>query len=60
MPFETNNYITIIQKTKAYTTNLLQYINQMRTADIYISNIRENFNKKLKFNTTMSVVKTSI
>ena len=51
MPFKTNNYITIAQETKAYTTNSLQYINQMQTADIYILDIRENFNKKLKFDT---------
>ncbi len=49
MLFETNNYITITWGTKAYTTNLLQYINQMQTANIYTSDIRENFNKKLKF-----------
>ena len=32
----------------------------MRTANIYTSDIRENFNKKLKFSTMMSVAKTSI
>ena len=32
----------------------------MRTANIYTSDIRENFNKKLKFGTMMSVAKTSV
>src|SRR6266540_6253082 len=32
----------------------------MRTANIYTSDIRENFNKKLKFDTMMSVAKTSV
>src|SRR6266540_7124063 len=32
----------------------------MRTANIYTSDIRENFNKKLKFGTLMSVAKTSV
>ncbi len=60
MPLETNNYITIAQETKTYITNLLLYIDQMRTANIYTSDIRENFNKKLKFGTMMSVAKTSV
>ena len=57
---ETNNYITIARGTKAYTTNPLLYINQMRTANIYTSDVRENFNKKLKFSTLISVAKTSV
>ncbi len=57
---ETNNYITIARGTKAYTTNPLLYINQMRTANIYTLDVRENFNKKLKFGTLMSVAKTSV
>src|SRR6266498_479454 len=32
----------------------------MRTANIYTSDIRENFNKKLKFSTMMSVAKISV
>ncbi len=32
----------------------------MRTADIYTSDIRENFNKKLKFDTTISVAKINV
>ena len=50
----------ITQGTKAYITNPLLYIDQMRTANIYTSDIRENFNKKLKFGTMMSVAKTSV
>ncbi|CAG8751482.1 13001_t:CDS:2, partial [Rhizophagus irregularis] len=50
---ETNNYITINQGTTTYTTNSLQYINQMRTANTYTSIIRENC-------ITMSVAKTSV
>src|ERR1044072_8899893 len=60
MSAETDNYIIITQETKAYTTNSLQYIDQMRAANIYTSSIRENSNKKLKFDTTMSVAKTSV
>ena len=32
----------------------------MRTANIYTSDVRENFNKKLKFGTLMSIAKTSV
>lgn len=60
IPPETNNYITINQGTTTYTTNSLQYINQMRTANTYTSIIRENVNKKIKFGITMSVAKTSV
>jgi hypothetical protein len=60
IPPETNNYITIAQGTKSYTTNSLRYINQMRPANTYTPNIRENVNKKLKFGTTMSVAKTCV
>src|ERR1043165_9979961 len=60
IPPETDNYIMIAQGTKAYTTNSLRHINQMRPANTYTSNIRENVNKKLKFGTTMSVAKTCV
>ncbi len=50
----------ITWEIKAYTTNLLLYIDQMRIANIYTLDIRENLNKKLKFDTMISVVKTSI
>ena len=60
MPAKIDNYIIITQETKAYTTNSLQYIDQMRAANIYTSSIRENSNKKLKFGTTILVAKTSV
>jgi hypothetical protein len=60
IPTETNNYITIAQGTKAYTTNSLQYINQMRTASVYTPNLKEKSNKKFQYGTTMSVAKTCI
>src|SRR6185437_13322831 len=60
IPTETNNYITIAQGTKTYTTNSLQYINQMRTASVYTPNLKEKFNKKFQYGTTMSVAKTCV
>ena len=60
IPTETNNYITIGQGTKAYTTNSLQYINQMRTASVYTPNLKEKFDKKFQYGTTMSVAKTCV
>ena len=60
IPTETNNYITIGQGTKDYITNSLQYINQMRTASVYTSNLKEKFNKKFQYGTTMSVAKTCV
>ncbi|CAG8706251.1 4057_t:CDS:2, partial [Cetraspora pellucida] len=54
------SYIIISQGAKVYTTKLLQYINRMQTANCCMSNIRKIVNKKIKFGTTMSVVKTSI
>ena len=60
VPLKTNTYITIARGTKAYTTNPLLYIDQMRTGNVYTLDIRENFNKKLKFGTLMSVAKTSV
>ena len=55
-----NNYITIARGIKAYTTNSLQYIDQMRSTNIYTSNIRKNVGKKLHFGTAISVAKTSV
>ena len=60
IPTETNNYITITQGTKTYTTNSLQYIDQMRTTGVYTPNLKEKFNKKFQYGTTMSVAKTCI
>jgi len=60
IPSEMNNYITIARGIKTYTTNSLQYIDQMRSTNIYTSNIRENVGKKLQFGTAMSVAKTSV
>ena len=60
IPTETNNYITIAQGTKTYTTNSLQYIDQMRTASVYTPNLKEKFNKKFQYGTTMSVAKTCV
>src|SRR5436189_2117987 len=54
IPFETSNYITIAQGTKAYTTDSLQYIDQMRTASVYTPNLKKKFNKKFQYGTTMS------
>ncbi len=50
----------IAWETKAYIINLLLYIDQMRIANIYTLNIKENLNKKFKFGTMISVAKTSV
>jgi len=60
MLFETNNYVTIAWRTKSYTTDLLQYMDQMWIANIYTSNIKKNASKKLKFNTMILIVKINI
>jgi len=60
IPTETTNYTIVAQGNKDYTTKALHYIDQIRTANVYTSNIRENVNKKIEFGTTMSVAKTSI
>src|ERR1043165_5719902 len=60
MPSEITNYVIVSQGTKVYTTKALYYIDQIRTTNVYTSSLRENVDKKVKFGTTMSVVKTCI
>ncbi|CAB4407071.1 unnamed protein product [Rhizophagus irregularis] len=56
----TLNYIIVAQGNKDYTTKALYYINQIRSANIYTSNIKEKVSKKIEFGSTMSVAKTSV
>src|ERR1044072_1780792 len=60
MPSEITNYVIVSQGTKTYTTKALYYIDQIRTTNVYISSIRENVDKKVKFGTTISVAKTCV
>ncbi|PKC66657.1 hypothetical protein RhiirA1_394322 [Rhizophagus irregularis] len=45
---------------KDYTTKALYYIDQIRSANVYTSNIKERVNKKIEFDSIISVVKTSV
>ncbi|CAG8782374.1 12203_t:CDS:1, partial [Rhizophagus irregularis] len=48
------------QGNKDYTTKALYYIDQIRSANIYTSNIKEKVSKKIEFGSTISVAKTSV
>ncbi|CAG8705235.1 9916_t:CDS:2, partial [Scutellospora calospora] len=48
------------QGIKSFTSVPLYHIDQIRSVNVYTSNIKENINKKLQFGTTMSVAKTSV
>ncbi|PKK58579.1 hypothetical protein RhiirC2_796090 [Rhizophagus irregularis] len=49
-------YVNIIaQGNKDYTTKALYYIDQIRSANVYTSNIKERVNKKIEFGSTMLI-----
>ncbi|EXX69171.1 hypothetical protein RirG_098400 [Rhizophagus irregularis DAOM 197198w] len=50
----------IYPRNKDYTTKALYYIDQIRSANVYTSNIKERVNKKIEFDSIISVVKTSV
>ncbi|GET50254.1 protein FAR1-RELATED SEQUENCE 5-like [Rhizophagus irregularis DAOM 181602=DAOM 197198] len=50
----------IAQGNKDYTTKALYYIDQIRSANVYTSNIKEKVSKKIEFGSTMLVAKTSV
>ncbi|GET51050.1 hypothetical protein GLOIN_2v1472705 [Rhizophagus irregularis DAOM 181602=DAOM 197198] len=52
--------VVIAQGNKDYTTKALYYIDQIRSANIYTSNIKEKVSKKIEFGSTISVAKTSV
>ncbi|CAG8605363.1 7360_t:CDS:1, partial [Cetraspora pellucida] len=58
--FEANQHITIFQGIKNFTPAPLHYINQIQTANIYTSTIKENVDKKVQFGNMMSIAKTSV
>ncbi|CAG8765744.1 3036_t:CDS:1, partial [Rhizophagus irregularis] len=60
IPTETTNYIIVAQGNKDYTTKALYYIDQIQSANVYTSNIKERVNKKIEFGSTISVAKTSV
>ncbi|CAB4387369.1 unnamed protein product [Rhizophagus irregularis] len=43
------------QGNKDYTTKALYYIDQIRSANVYTSNIKERVNKKIEFGSTMLI-----
>ncbi|CAB5381352.1 unnamed protein product [Rhizophagus irregularis] len=56
---EITNYIIVAQGNKDYIyTKALYYIDQIQSANVYTSNIKEKISKKIDF--TMSVTKTSV
>ncbi|CAB4425288.1 unnamed protein product [Rhizophagus irregularis] len=60
IPTETTNYIIVAQGNKDYITKALYYIDQIQSANVYTSNIKEKVSKKIEFGSTMSVAKTSV
>ncbi|RGB32217.1 hypothetical protein C1646_763158 [Rhizophagus diaphanus] len=60
IPTEITNYIIVAQENKDYTTKALCYIDQIWSANVYTSNIKEKVSKKIEFGSTISVAKTSI
>jgi hypothetical protein len=55
-----SSYITISQGNKAYSSEPLHYIDQIRTGNVYTSDIKKRVNKRVEFGSTMSVAKTSV
>jgi hypothetical protein len=47
IPTETINYIIAAQGNKDYTSKALYYIDQIQTANVYMSNIREKVNIRI-------------
>ncbi|CAG8839104.1 1072_t:CDS:2, partial [Gigaspora margarita] len=57
---ETSSYITITQGIKTSMTELLFYIDQTQTSNIYTTDIKRRADKKIEFESAMSIAKTSV
>ncbi|PKK61827.1 hypothetical protein RhiirC2_791247 [Rhizophagus irregularis] len=55
-----NGFIMIINGKKNHIMIPLNYMNQLKTDNIYTTMIREKVNKKIQYSTTISIAKTSI
>ena len=59
-PLDSTSYITIVNRERRYTAIPLNYMNNLRTKNIYTPIIREQVSKKIKYGTAMSMAKISV